>query len=63
MNTPRDLINKLQTLLLEMDPRHSDHDVVTRALGALVRMESQIEAIARQFAIEADGLAETAKPS
>ena len=63
MNTPRDLINKLQSLLLEIDPRHSDHDVVTRALGALVRMEGQIEAIARQFAIEADGLAETAKPS
>ena len=63
MNTPRDLINKLQSLLLEIDPRHSDHDVVTRALGALVRMESQIEAIARQFAIEADGLAETAKSS
>ena len=63
MSSPRDLINKLQTLLLEMDPRHSDHDVVTRALGALVRMENQIDAIARQFAIDYEGLVETEKPS
>ena len=59
----RDLILKLQGLLLEIDPRHSDHDVVTAALARIVKMDQQITAIERQFAIEADGLARTEKPS
>ena len=59
----RDLINKLQGLLLEIDPRHSDHDVVTGALAALVKMDQRITEIERQFAIDYEGRAETANPS
>ena len=59
----RDLINKLQGLLLDIDPRHSDHDVLTAALARIVKMDQQITAIERQFAIDYEGLAETANPS
>ena len=59
----RDLINKLQGLLLEIDPRNSDHDVLTTALARIVKMDQQITAIERQFAIDYEGRAETVNPS
>ena len=59
----RDLINKLQGLLLDTDPRHSDHDILTAALARIVKMDQQLTAIERQFAIDYEGLTETANPS
>ena len=51
----RDLINKLQRLLQDTDPRHSDHDVLTAALARIVKMDEQITAIERQFTIDYEG--------
>ena len=59
----RDLIDKLQGLLLEIDPRHSDHDVLTVALAHIVKMDQHITAIELQFAIDYEGQAETVNPS